>query len=44
MTTEERQLLERRLAVTQQQLMNAMARIAELEALILISQESDVTP
>lgn len=33
------QLTERRLLITQQQLANAMARIAELEAILTLSQE-----
>ena len=38
------QLTERRLLITQQQLANALARVAELEAIITLSQEqSDST-
>lgn len=36
---DEKAVLERRLAITQTQLMNALARVAELEALITLSQE-----
>ena len=37
-------LTERRLLITQQQLANALARVAELEAIITLSQEqSDST-
>ena len=37
------QLADRRLQITQQQLANAMARIAELEAIITLSQEQPST-
>ena len=37
------QLADRRLLITQQQLANAMSRIAELEAIITLSQESAAT-
>lgn len=36
---DEKAVLERRLSITQTQLMNALARVAELEALITLSQE-----
>ena len=43
MTIDSQTLADRRLLITQQQLANAMARIAELEAIITLSQESAAT-
>ena len=40
MTIDSQTLADRRLLITQQQLANAMARIAELEAIITLSQET----